>query len=99
MHTDALCFIIAGMVKGVAVSSQWVPNLQEAARKKLGTDDDTGKYIIRKGIAFDEKLVFMLVLPIRFSNLKASDVTNVSKVCSYHVDNRCHFGLINRPFR
>jgi hypothetical protein len=44
-------------------------------------------------------MVFLLVLPIRFANLKAADVNNVSKICSYHVDNRCHFGLINCPFR
>jgi hypothetical protein len=38
----------------------------------LASDSEDGPVIKRKGITFDGKLVLMLVLPIRYANLKAS---------------------------
>jgi hypothetical protein len=90
MVTDELYLIVlslttTGAVKSVAVSSEWVANIKESARNKLGNDRDHGPEFKRDGIAFDGTLVLMLVLPVRLANLKAADMVAVSKHCLCHV--------------
>jgi hypothetical protein len=68
-------------VKDVAVSSSWLGLIQKEAKKKYKFAEGTFE---KDGIAFNERLVLLLVLPIRYSNLKSSDVANVSNgVCLY----------------
>jgi hypothetical protein len=70
-----------GAVKGVAVKSEWITDISNAAKMKFGDGIDCGVVIKKDGVSFNEHLVFMLVLPIRFANLKAVDVATVSYVC------------------
>jgi hypothetical protein len=69
-----------GSVKGVAVKSEWISDMSNYAKMKFGDGVDSGAVIKKDGVSFNEHLVFMLVLPIRFANLKAVDVGTVSYV-------------------
>jgi hypothetical protein len=76
-----LSVVVAGAVKGVAVKSEWITDISLSAKSKFGNGRDCGVVMKKDGISFDEPLVFMLlVLPIRFANLKAADVATVSYV-------------------
>jgi hypothetical protein len=75
----------SGSVKGVAVKSEWITDMLHTAKLKFGDGADTGSVIKKDGISFSEHLVFMLVLPIRFANLKAVDVGTVSYVWYIYV--------------
>jgi hypothetical protein len=67
-------------VKGTAVSLTWLNNIIATSQMKLrGEGDELSPN--RKGISIDAKLVLMLVLPIPFANLKATDLAAVSKLC------------------
>jgi hypothetical protein len=66
-------------VKGDAVCSEQVNNIIKLAMNKLGNERDCGPVIKRDGISFDGKIVLMLVLSIRFANLKVADVITVAK--------------------
>ena len=66
-------------MKSVAISADWLGNIQQGY-DKLDTDTKT-KYE-KVGVAFDQRLVLMLVQPLRYSNLKSLDVNNVSFVCT-----------------
>jgi hypothetical protein len=70
-------FTILDAIKGVAVSSEWVEKIKEAAKIKYGSGKD-GPTVTDMKITFDGTLVLLLVLPIRFANLKAVDITSVS---------------------
>jgi hypothetical protein len=72
--------IETGAVKGVAVKSEWITDISNAAIMNFGNGIDSGMVIKRDGVCFNKHLVFMLVLPIWFSNLKAVDVATVSSV-------------------
>jgi len=67
-------------VKGTAVSSTWLNDIIATSQSKLREEGDESTPN-RKGISIDAKLVLMLVLPIRFANLKATDLVAVSKLC------------------
>ena len=69
-----------GSVKGVAVKSEWISDMTNSAKLKLGDGLDSGGVTKKDGVSFNEHLVFLLVLPIRFANLKAVDVGTVSHV-------------------
>jgi|FrelakmetLWP11LW_1041352.scaffolds.fasta_scaffold11106_2 hypothetical protein len=63
-------------VKATAVSSTWLPKIIEAARSKYKISED--KTVEKDGIVFDERMILLLVLPIRYNNLRTADVNNVS---------------------
>jgi len=63
-------------VKATAVSSTWLPAITTAAREKYKISEM--KVVKKDGIVFNERMVLLLVLPIRYNNLKSSDVNNVS---------------------
>ena len=63
-------------MKSTAVSATWLGLIQSDAKKKLN-EEKTAK-LEEKGIIFNERLILMLVLPIRYNNLKSSDINNVS---------------------
>jgi hypothetical protein len=63
-------------VKSTAVSATWLGLIQSDAKKKL--DKTKSDKLKEKGIVFDERLILLLVLPIRYNNLKSSDINNVS---------------------
>jgi hypothetical protein len=65
-------------VKSVAVSADWLGNILQGYDK---LDTDTKTEYENVGVAFDQRLVLMLVRPLRYSNLKSSDINNVSFVC------------------
>ena len=65
-------------MKSVAVSADWLGNIWQGY-DKLDTDTKTEYENI--GVAFNQRLVLMLVRPLHYSNLKSSDVNNVSFVC------------------
>jgi hypothetical protein len=65
-------------VKSVAVSADWLGNILQGYDK---LDTDTKTEYENVGVAFDQRLVLMLVQPLRYSNLKSSDINNVSFVC------------------
>lgn len=68
-------------MKGTAVSSTWQNDIIATSQSKLREEGDESTPN-RKGISIgDAKLVLMLVLPIRFANLKATDLVAVSKLC------------------
>ena len=64
-------------MKGTASSSTWLPKVKEQARVHFRIRDYSD-IITADGVVFDESLVLMLVLPIRYSNLKSADVMNVN---------------------
>ena len=59
-----------------AISAQWLGDIQQANKNKM-TPQKMNIYE-KSGIAFDEWLILMLVLPIHYNNLKSSDVNNMS---------------------
>ena len=65
-------------MKGTAISSSWVVDIQQAYDK---LDMKTKAEYANIGIAFNKGLVLMLVLPLCYSNLRSSDVNNVSITC------------------
>ena len=65
-------------MKSVAVSTDWLGNILQGY-DKLDTDTKTEYESV--GVTFDQRLVLMLVWPLRYSNLKSSDINNVSFVC------------------
>ena len=65
-------------VKHVAISTDWLVNIQQAYDK---LDMKTKTEYEQFGVAFDQRLVLILVQPIRYSNLKSLDVNNVSFTC------------------
>ena len=56
------------------VNSVWGKRIKQAAIAKFPATDG----ITAEGIPLDEKLPLILVKPIRYSNLRAIDVSNVS---------------------
>jgi hypothetical protein len=50
-----------GSVKGVAVKSEWIYDISNAAKTKFGDGIDSGAVIKKDGVSFNEHLVFMLV--------------------------------------
>jgi hypothetical protein len=70
-----------GEVKGIAVSEKWVTDIKVAAKNVFGRVLDN-QVPFDRGVEFDGKLVLMLVLPIRFANLKAADLASVSDYSS-----------------
>ena len=65
-------------MKSVAISADWLGNILQGY-DKLDTDTKTEYESV--GVTFDQRLVLMLVWPLRYSNLKSSDINNVSFVC------------------
>ena len=65
-------------MKDIAASTDWLDNIQNGLKKM---NPNTRTEYEKVGVAFDERLVLMLVLPIRYCNLKSSDVNNVSFIC------------------
>ena len=65
-------------VKYIAASTVWLDNIQNGLNK---LNPNTRTEYEKVGVAFDERLVLMLVLPIRYCNLKSLDVNNVSFIC------------------
>jgi hypothetical protein len=49
-----------GSVKGVAVKSEWITDISNAAKMKFGDGIDSGDVIKQDGVSFNEHLVFML---------------------------------------
>ena len=71
-------FLRSDKVKSVAISADWLGNIWQRY-DKLDTDTKTEHENV--GVAFDQRLVLMLIWPLRYSNLKSSDVNNVSFIC------------------
>ena len=72
---------VTDLVKGTAVNSMWPQQFRECARAAYGA-------IEKDGVVFDESSVLLMILPIRFANLKSSDINNVSWLLhSYFVSN------------
>ena len=65
-------------MKGTAISSSWVVDIQQAYDK---LDTKMKAEYAKFGIAFNKGLVLMLVSPLHYSNLRSSDVNNVSITC------------------
>ena len=65
-------------MKSVAVSADWLGNILQGYDK---LDMDTKTEYENVGVTFDQRLVLMLVRPLRYSNLKSSDINNVSFIC------------------
>ena len=65
-------------MKSVAISADWLGNIWQGYDK---LDMDTKTEYENVGVTFDQRLVLMLVWPLCYSNLKSSDVNNVSFVC------------------
>jgi hypothetical protein len=65
-------------VKSVAISADWLGNILQGYDK---LDTDTKTEYENVGVTFDQRLVLMLIRPLRYSNLKSSDINNVSFVC------------------
>ena len=65
-------------MKDIVASTDWLDNIQNGLKKmNLNTRTEYEKV----GVAFNQRLVLMLVLPIRYCNLKSLDVNNVSFIC------------------
>ena len=72
---------VTDLVKGTAVNSMWPQQFRERAKAAYGG-------IEKDGVVFDESSVLLMILPIRFANLKSSDINNVSWLLhSYFVSN------------
>ena len=65
-------------MKSVAISTDWLGNILQGYDK---LDMDTKTEYENIGVAFNQRLVLMLVRPLCYSNLKSSDINNVSFVC------------------
>ena len=65
-------------MKHVAISTDWLVNIQDQYNKM---NQDTRTKYEQFGVTFDQRLVLILVQPICYSNLKSSDVNNVSFAC------------------
>ena len=65
-------------MKSVAISTDWLGNILQGYDK---LDMDTKTEYENIGVAFNQRLVLMLVWPLHYSNLKSSDINNVSFVC------------------
>ena len=65
-------------MKSVAVSADWLGNILQGYDK---LDMDTKTEYENVGVTFNQRLVLMLIWPLHYSNLKSSDVNNVSFVC------------------
>ena len=65
-------------MKSVAVSADWLGNIRQGYDK---LDTDTKTEYENVGVAFNQRLVLMLVWPLCYSILKSSDVNNVSFIC------------------
>lgn len=69
-------------IGATAVNSMWLTAIRTYAKKQLiGDESDIKKQRKSFDKYFDEGFVFMLVLPIRYANLKSSDINSVSVVC------------------
>ena len=58
------------------MNSEWGNQLEQAA-----ITDYRGN--TKNNIQFDRRLVLMIVAPIRYSQLRSSDITNVSTLCLF----------------
>jgi hypothetical protein len=58
--------------------SSWGKDIKKAASLYFDSDSEIDIVQSPEGLIFDEKVPMMLVLPIRFANLKVADVGNVS---------------------
>ena len=54
----------------------WTPYIMNKARLAFSIPGEGT--VIKDGIVFDESLVLLLVRPVRYNNLKSSDISNVS---------------------
>ena len=69
-------------IGATAVNSIWMTQIRSYAKKKLiGDEPEIKEQRELFDKYFDEGFVFMLVPPIRYSNLKSSDINSVSVVC------------------
>ena len=71
-------FLQSDKVKDIVASADWLDNIQNCLKKM---NPETRTEYEKVGVAFDQRLVLMLVLPIRYCNLKSLDVNNVSFIC------------------
>ena len=71
-------FLRSDKVKHIATSTHWLDNIQDCV-KKMNPEKRT--VYEKVGVGFDQRLVLMLVMPIRYCNLKSSDINNVSFIC------------------
>ena len=65
-------------MKSVAVSADWLGNILQGYDK---LDMDTKTEYENVGVTFNQRLVLMPIRPLHYSNLKSSDINNVSFVC------------------
>ena len=72
IHTN---FLLSNKVKHVAISTDWLVNIQDHYNKM---NPQTRTEYEQFGVTFDQRLVLILIKPIQYSNLKSSDVNNVS---------------------
>jgi len=95
-------FSFAEEVKTCAAMSKWTKDIVRKVKwincelaEENNTEDALNVY---KGVTFDERVTLMLVLPIRFANLKAANVTTVSVCFRICFVLRCMLttGFINR---
>jgi len=89
----SLCFFVRfeEAVKGTAVASDWAIDITKKAESMFGSNTSP------EGIIFDERMPLILVLPVRFANLKAVDVTAVRNcLLSNFFGNQ--FGLTSTAF-
>jgi hypothetical protein len=84
LYSARFCFEEA--VKGTAVASNWGSDITKKAESAFGSN------VSPEGIVFDKRFPLILVLPVRFANLKAVDVNAVR---TYLLSNlfRNHIGL------
>ena len=61
-------------MKGVAARSEFVDAIVNKGKSLFSKENKVNNY----GIEFDSKFVLLIVQPIRFANLKASDINSVS---------------------
>ena len=65
-------------MKGTAISADWVGYIQQAYDR---LEEDMETEYKKFGIAFNQGLILMLILPIHNINLRSLDVTDVSITC------------------
>jgi hypothetical protein len=66
-------------VKGVAARSEFVDAIVNKGKWLFSKENkDFPEKVNNYGIEFDSKFVLLIMQPIRFANLKASDINSVS---------------------
>ena len=66
-------------MKGVAARSEFVDAIVNKGKSLFSKENkDFPEKVNNYGVEFDSKFVLLIVQPIRFANLKASDINSVS---------------------